>query len=128
MLPAVHVHHLTQLQDTWCQDKTCCSEVERKLAAASRQSLFMEKRARKSWMAAVGTDRKLKELREDSQHHRQALRVQGNPWPFLWGPGAPAALAATTRGPESPWDAACTCTVDQRWTTVFCFDSRALAV
>ncbi|KAB1254463.1 hypothetical protein Cadr_000029098 [Camelus dromedarius] len=103
----VHVGHLTQLQEKWREEEARCSELERKLAAASgqvastqqirstyeemaealgqhleenpprhlKEILFLEKRAQASWMAAVGVERKLQELREGHQRHRQAPQV-----------------------------------------------------
>lgn len=207
MLPAVHVHHLTQLQDTWCQDKTCCSEVERKLAAASRQVTSMQllRSVYKQMAEALGqhweethppTIGRASSWRrepgragwqplgrtESSRSSEKTASTTGRrcgsratpgpscgalvlrlPWPpppggQRWGlqePGLQQGRRSTREGSglqghpqfsveeqeplignllpqvllmQSPWDAACTCTVDQRWTTVFCFDSRALAV
>ncbi|KAB1270286.1 cTAGE family member 2 [Camelus dromedarius] len=65
-----------------------------------KKILFVEYRAQGSWMAAVGMWRKLKELRDDKQHHRQALQVQGDPRPYPPGPDAPTAPPATPRSPE----------------------------
>ncbi|EPY72713.1 hypothetical protein CB1_098649001 [Camelus ferus] len=130
MLPRVHVGHLTQLQEKWREEEARCSELERKLAAASgqvastqqirstyeemaealgqhleenpprhlKEILFLEKRAQASWMAAVGVERKLQELREGNQRHRPAPRVQGDPGPFPRGSGAPAAPPAALGG------------------------------
>ncbi|KAF5926281.1 hypothetical protein HPG69_011411 [Diceros bicornis minor] len=76
-------------------------EVERTTSYARKGILFHAKRAQESWMAAVWTTRKLKELRRKNDRTRQMLaKVKSKSQPFPRGPSTPAAPPTAPRGPE----------------------------
>ena len=59
-------------------------------------------------MAAVSTERKLKELRKENEHKRQMLaKVKSKFQPFSRGPCAPAIPLAAHRGTEVSGDLPC---------------------
>ncbi|XP_057552428.1 cTAGE family member 15-like [Hippopotamus amphibius kiboko] len=76
-------------------------ELERTKSYYDQEIRFYEKRAQESWVAAVATERKLMELRKESDRSRQMLaKVESSVQPFPRGPRAAAAPPAAHRGPE----------------------------
>ncbi|KAB1254226.1 Melanoma inhibitory activity protein 2 [Camelus dromedarius] len=94
--------------DSTCQMRDLCKktaqdvgeELERTTSYHLKEIRFQENRAGESWLAAAATERKLQELRQESDRTRQMLaQVKSNVQPPPRGPGAPAAPPAGPRGP-----------------------------
>ncbi|EPY83705.1 CTAGE family, member 5-like protein [Camelus ferus] len=108
--------------DSTCQMRDLCKkmaqdageELERTTSYHLKEIHFQEKRAEESWLAAAATERKLQELRKESDRNRQMLaQVESSVQPVPRGPGAPAAPPAAPRGPgrvrgamghQAPWE------------------------
>ncbi|EPY72491.1 hypothetical protein CB1_002195001 [Camelus ferus] len=75
-------------------------ELERITSYHLKKIHFQEKRAEEGWLAVPATERKLQELRQESDCTRQMLaQVESNIQPPPRGPVAPAAPPAAPRGP-----------------------------
>lgn len=80
-------------------------ELEASTSHYLKEILFQANKAQESWMAAVLTERNLKELRKENDHNRQMLtKAESNFQPFPSGPIAPDAPPGAHRGPEVSGD------------------------
>jgi len=80
-------------------------ELEENTSHYLKDILFYANKVQESWMAAVLTERKVKELRKENDHIRQMLaKAEFNFPPFPSGPFAPAPPRAAHGGPEVSGD------------------------